>query len=107
MAHGEMNVHLLGDNEEGQPIFEMLLTEPKYLERIRLGFGISAKDLDEADYAFRALSGDLELALDGRITGPSLEKRRELILQRPKLQHSKAIAPATAARKRRSQAREV
>lgn len=98
LAHGEANVHMSYEGEK--PVFQMKITEPKYMERTTPEYGVSAADIQMADHAFRALAADLMMAFTGEIAGAHLEEHRERILQRPNLPNPHASAQNSAKQKK-------
>jgi len=97
LVHGEANVHMSYEDEN--PVFEMLITEPKYMERMTPEFGVSAADVQMGNHAFRALAADLMMAFTGAIAGSQLEEYRERILQRPNLPNPQTSAQNLAKQK--------
>lgn len=91
LAHGQLNV--FAETVDGEFGFKMFISE-----HTDATTGYSAEDLQAAEKLFRALFMDV-LAVVKDQPEPSPETRRELILQRPKLPHSRATFQNRSKRK--------
>ncbi|GFO82209.1 MAG: hypothetical protein A49_18360 [Methyloceanibacter sp.] len=92
LAHGQLNV--FAETVDGDFGFKMFISEHTDIET-----GYAAEDLKAAEDLFRALFMDVLAVVKDR-PEPSPETRRELILQRPNVPHSRATSRSQSKQRR-------